>query len=429
MCGLTAPIRQIAAFPPTLTELDLVLDHHDYLAIPAIYVLHSLTKLKITFFVTVRLDLGPTVPFDRNNIFAFSDPQLNPRLLPRTIKYLNLALGSLQTLTKDEIDALPPQLAELSAPLLNLDTALMFTARRPNCSLFFTDGISFWRDLQMAAVREKFKLLWSPQLDILQFARDVRSYYAQRRIFFDFKYSIGKMDQGRDLLFSEVSTLVCCPALNSPMLLETLFYTFPNFPFIRNAFQALQKLIMKLPTEYEMDSKDLPPNLTHLELANIRIALGTTDLPCTLRTIIVDTPPLPSGHAFAFEKFPNLTHLDAPNWYFTVAEYYKNRARWKHYSLNFLHARISGLEDVNVIDFLTKKLTPQSRRNARLWLFYHATGELFAQDDPDYINRMLLTNARLLALLKKPMPPTVIGPKANPNDCIGSIVTKLTEGF
>ena len=428
-----SPICQIVGFPQTLTELYLTTDHHDYLVLSAIYALKSLLRLDLNFEngyqVQASASSQPVGEDDNLDPKFDSAPVLSLILLPRSLKYLLIGQMDLEALTEDKILALPPQLSTLFVSSLDLNSILLFHEKRPNCALNISKPIDFWRSESMPAVRESFKNLWSPQLDISAFANSVRSYYALRKIFFNFDFSLGKLYEGRDLQFKDVTSLICCPALNSPILVQRFLYEFPNFAVIRNAFQNLQKLVMKLPTLHFMFSDQIPPNLTHLEVSNIRITIRGADLPCTLRTIIDETYSTPAGHAFTFEQFPNLTHLNAPNWYFSVAEYYNNQARWKHYSLNALHARITGLKDVNVIDFLTKKLTPQTRRNANIWLFYSVTGELFARNDPEYANRLLLTNARLLALLKEPMPPAIIGSSPNPDDCIGRIVTKLTEGF
>ena len=327
-----------------------------------------------------KLEAPPNFPLDRLlqmpptliSLVLKSQYPLN-MVLDRFIVLQHLSLPTHVDLDLSESVMWPDTLRTLQVASFDLQRAEIFSSRLPNCRLSIISTISVWR------VPEHVRLAtghWLPHLNPKELYLGIIRFFEGCRVHFRCK------NDTYSLLYSEK------------------FVSETDASQIQLFRSQVVSVALSAPN-ISVSMDQLPPGLTSLSLETPHATLSSW-------------------------PFNSLTHLDAPSVSFG----------WRHWSylssLTVLRATIVGLEDFNVVPFLTTLLSRKTRVNASITICTYITGALLHDKKVDGLEDATweLIQQKSESLLKcqlaSPMPPSTSEDVTHiENDTIGRIVTSL----
>lgn len=363
--------------PHSLTELE-VIGSQRLLAEAMAPLPSSLSKLTV-------VDLwNRHAPFTRNE-------------LPSSITWLKLALD--RGLEASDFEVLPATLVELHTSKFDLTRLEALRTRSPNCHLHIMDLIFLdilWENGLF--LLPKFAALVSPALDLVALHHALDLYGVSEKL--NLEVSIQSIAQ----FALSTSTLKYRPLSPSN--------TLRGHSVVINSIHSLIERALLLPdfTEIDVDGVTLAlddfffrSSLTRMDLGNCHISLNT--LPSTLTHLtsssIVDVTSLRPD-----TMMPNFVVLDAPNWTFPANYFLLCTLD----SCTVLRCKIAKMRDIDVVPFLTSKVSGKTRLNMSVSISVFVTGTLIDREaliglkDLDYDTAKRLTSDKLHLALGSPMP-------------------------
>lgn len=411
---LTKPVHSQPnpLLPPNLTTLKMTIKgcHQD--ALGSISQLHSLTRLTLDCSdIYVILSLPHTPPLSKTN-FNHRDPHrpafcsFSFAQIPASVTSLSLVGEVFKWLHEGEVGDLPPNLSNLSLPVVSLDWAKKFKERFPLGTLQMADFFPMWKGKEALTVLNEFRELCIPEMDLDAVVRALERRYSAQRVFFRPQYSYASPD-----ISKEVRSLAwICPKDFGGGPLNSGSRDFP-WPDVGESFPALQKLVIDATnkkTPGRLSTNAVPRSLMHLKVT--RVVLVAMDppmrLPNTLTYIASDAAYDSKHFIVTFNMFPNLKHLDTPQWNWSV----QGLTKWVDKGMDRLVAHFSGLKDVEWPTFFKTKFLAKTRANMSVTISYIHTGKFIPTRGKDAMKEASVEERRAASLeylklaLAEPMP-------------------------
>lgn len=442
----------IDKLPINLTDLTLELNAYVPSVFHILHLLHSLTTFKLSYdssrmpmklihrseshFLKVAKFSKEFPPKCHINL---TEPHFHFQMLPRRIEHLTLIGDCFNGMSEAHIADFPPGLKSLVLSACTLSWANFLRQQMPYCQITILAPIDAWDGPDAAEIRSEFANLWSSELDLYAFHQAVVSHYANRNIFMELNIR-AEAPEPRHMSTETKHEFISSLLLRPLVSLNHGYNYFRNFEILHSALPNLQKLVIIQRSERGISnglkSWLLPPLLTHLELSRQSISFGTEPFPPTLTYIKADCGYWTSGSLPKLELLPNLTYLDAPKWAFDGTSIKLSIKQ----DMKKCHTRIYGILDLDVVPFLTKKISRITRSNMRISLYYIVSGRLVdkatSSSEPVGSALRLFNKSRdsakiLRSLLQDPMPASKATDSYVNSDLlsesIGSVVQLLEE--
>ena len=344
-------------------------------------------------------------------------------LLPRSL--LRLEFDNNGPMDRSEIQCLPSQLRFLGVSRFFLSQHSELLNRAPQCRLSIVTPVNIWRVENAKWCTEgDMAQYWDPAtIDLTAWISALKRKRAQMDILCAF-------DLARDANIEQIQF---------PQTLKSLSFGLTEFIRI-DLSSSLGHAAVECPELQQVSLRTFLPlqlparmnSLTHLELYNSPIGY------------FGENPHLKHlSSTVAFRKTPkreiallrSLTHLDVPNWKLK----WQSIAGWNFDNLKMLRFTLTDVADFKVVEFLTKRLTPQVRLNTSLAIEYFVTGSLLPESGPKatrhvtWTSMVEETDVILKSQLSNRMPSGFnlsrqdTSHTAALQDTVGSCVTSLTQ--
>lgn len=372
--------EKILHLPYTLTELTLQVGNHLPIDLATLRLYARLSQLKLIFGPSVYLTLsgfgglpaGAALNGDRGLGIPF-----HFQMLPDSIKCLILEGDCFENPEEDVIADLSDNIASLTLPSCSIDWALALHDRSPHCLITIAQPLDAWNRGNAPWMEGEVLNFWTPEFDPHKYRQSLLSRFAAMNIIFDMELRgipAWPTDKSSFDVFPETQSFVWRP-LTPTNHAQTLFR---NFDVFRRSFVDLTKIVIhqdeSVPhtSSFVLRCDILPRRLIHLELLNQHIEFGDHSLPTSLTYISSNSGYSTNGLLPTFEMVPDLLHLDAPKWTFEYQRY----DGWIILNLNRLCVRLIGLLDTEVVGFLVESVTPETRAQMEVSIYYRETGSL-----------------------------------------------------
>lgn len=386
----------ISRLPPQITKLGLT-----FHCIPHPPLLRALRELDSLESLTLDVELEPAEfelvatrsAADPQRLFALTELPLNLKSLALKGKHFNLSKQP------KLIPAFPASLESLSVSA-DLTWARQFRASHPQASITLTNKIDTTISADGTLLRSEFPDYWVNSFDKAAHERAVTNTYSAQKIYFKLAYSFNEREY-QDLVAKDMNYQIPWDQLprlpRYPTVLSVTFTGsgYPGFDALHYAFPKLRKLVLRCPAATGIVSNNLPSNLVHLELFNVRLFFR--NVPDTKRVLPESLTYIQSNLEFdtdkrllSFNMFPFLRHLDAPWWNFRVT----GISKWTDKGMDRLATHLSGLKDVEWADFLKSKFHPKTLSNMHVSFTFTHTGGLLPKKGPAALKNATVNERR-----------------------------------
>lgn len=306
----------------------------------------------------------PPIPISKSII-------VETRNLPRSLTELEVT--SCNDMSEAAICDLPSSLLRLRVDNFPLARHHLLAKTSPMCALCMAKSVKFWfSDNGAWLMQGKFDSLQSTHLDLNALYNEVLS-WARR----------SKISLVIDATFPDTNdfdTVAQYPKhIESLSIVDSPADPIKSGFFCPRAFLEylvdLKSVVVRLDSRSPMRIFHLPPCLTDLDFS----------APCVFSIsqhahLTRLTSSSVADNAFVGE-LPNLTHLDTPHWTFEAV----TMLTWNFKNMDKLNCTLRNIADYNVIDFLTKAVSPKTRSNMSVALGYYVSGILL----PDFGEKAL----------------------------------------
>ena len=396
---------QLTDFPSSLAELT----YHMYFPHLPVFSQFSACKLKSLNirFAHRRMNASMDAQYCKTP-FPFGD-------LPRSLTSLRLDGAGFKYLEEHEIDNLPSSLTSLHTAFFRLELVGYFRNRFPGCFLDITQPIHF-EDVQY--VWESILSNESSHFDLSELLHRIRTHFFIKRV--SFKLSVLSLGCWP---LAKSCTIVYEPDSKMKSFLvnsDTIYSVFSRD--CAKAFYNLKSLDIDLPSagSTTISLSALPSGLTSLDLHSTPVILSTLYMPSGL-TSIKSLAELDLCSPVGDIKLPPFQHLDAPFWSFSADSISLIGLQ----GMSCFRARIIGLADYNILDFLTKKVDSKTRSCMDLSIVYVPTGSIIQLDRDNSSNNATITWDLLVASTTRILYQLLADPFSGPEDMIGRVVSSL----
>lgn len=339
--------------------------------------LRDLTSLKHLQFVTTSWRTGPSF-----NLSVLGK-------MPPKLKSLHIHSTHVLRLTSDEIRKLPQTLTSLQVDSFDLELVEVFKTHLQSCRLRIANSTTPWEIPERALEATN---CWLPHLDLYKLNSALVDYYA------------------------------------------TIWISLPLVSLLYKPIKSDPRLEPHLGLHSPDDEKQVQRFASRLKSVNLypydKMEPNFGTYPAGVTSI---TAPLATGQ-FSQWPFTSLTHLDSPRTSISFAH-------WPHLQrMTTIKAAIHGIDDFNVLPFVTSILSRKARFHSSISIYTNATGALlpdtteFRMSDDDWSSISDRTHSILRGRLASPMPALEASPNESPqldeyfveNDTIGRVIRFLS---
>lgn len=406
-------------FPPTLTELSL-LSFYSYSPAPefprqlvSLTLDHAPTEAwsniaNLTALQTLIINQGYYLLNDSDTPWTdySTTAYLSSRLLPSSLTHLELPCTHI---TEPAIQHLPKGLTSLSVRDFDLAYIRILETRAKKWHFIIRSPIDLRERRHLSAIdATNFAELWCPTLDSTRWLNGVSSHYASLNVHFTVKEDDGppmhvnyaKSPQTKTMILSEPR--YCAGPQLSGAFKICLTSVLPALP------QLTTFIVSK---DYSQASSIqlgwFPSSITHLELGLVPIVWSYTIKPKLQYLSFNNKITIRStDESYSQTVFGSLRHLDAPN----LSLHLLGAVDWRWTGMSKLRAQFDGLEDLHIVDFLTKTIDAVTRSSMTATLSYMVTGALLPDSGPSAVNTIdadiikAQTEQIVISHLSEPMP-------------------------